>query len=441
MTTTKIVLECLRCGAGFNDPWMFEGCPKCAEEGYNVNLSAVNLSAMTPSGAAHRPGSPRAPHPGGDQAEGSLWRYRDMLPVATEYITTLGEGQTPLLKLQSLGGKLGINSLYLKDEGRNPTWSYKDRFCSVAVSKARELGAKVVTISTSGNHGAATAAYAAKAGLPCVVFTIPDVPDTIKTLMQVYGAYLVVVPTARDRWTLMRQCIDQFGWYPASGYMNPPVGSNPWGIEGYKTIAYEIVEQLGGRSPEWVIVPTAYGDGLYGTWKGFKELKTLGAIDRLPKMVAAERFGSLARTLELGLELGLDRELDHVAEVPASPSVAFSIANGISTYQALKALKESQGLAITASDEEIMGMQKLLAASEGVYGEASSVIALNTAAKLREQGEAGDDDVVVAVLTSSGLKDTVATAEFLPPPPQIAPELAELRQALERTYGFTATLG
>ena len=434
MPTSIKILECLRCGAGFHDPWMFEGCPSCAEAGFNVNLSAVNLSAVSRFDAAEWSGFPQSQaYPGGGQAGGGLWRYRQLLPVEPQHITTLGEGQTPLLRLQSLGERLGINSLYLKDEGRNPTWSYKDRFCSVAVSKARELGAKVVTISTSGNHGAATAAYAAKAGLPCVVFTIPDVPDTIKTLMQVYGAYLVVVPTAQDRWTLMRQCVDRFGWYPASGYMSPPVGSNPWGIEGYKTIAYEIIEQLSGRPPEWVVVPTAYGDGLYGTWKGFKELKTLGAIDRLPKMVAAERFGPLAHTLELGL--------DQVAEVPAAPSVAFSIANGISTYQALKALKESHGLAITASDEEILEMQKLLAASEGVYGEASSVIALNVAAKLRAQGQAGPDDVVVTVLTSSGLKDTAATAEILPSPPQIAPELTALRQALERTYGFRPELG
>ncbi len=425
MTASTNILECLRCGAGFNDPWMFEGCPKCAEAGHNVNLSAI-----IPVGAVPWPGFPQAQENLKiNPVEGSLWRYRNMLPVQPEYITTLGEGQTPLLKLHRLGEKLGITSLYLKDEGRNPTWSYKDRFCSVAVSKARELGAKVITISTSGNHGASTAAYAAKAGLPCVVFTMSNVPDTIKVLMQVYGAYLVVVPTAQDRWYLMRQCIDQFGWHPASGYMNPPVGSNPWGIEGYKTIAYEIVEQLGGGSPDWVIVPTAYGDGLYGTWKGFKELKALGVIDRLPKMVAAERFGPLTRTLKLGS--------DRVTEVPASPSVAFSIANGVSTYQALKALKESEGLAVTASDEEIMEMQKLLAAAEGVYGEASSVIALNVAAKLHTQGQAGHEDTVVAVLTSSGLKDTIATAEILPAPPQISPDLAELRQALERTYGFS----
>lgn len=190
------------------------------------------------------------------------------------------------------------------------------------------------------------------------------------------------------------------------------------------------MEQLGGHSPDWVIVPTAYGDGIYGTWKGFKELKSMGAIDRLPKMVAAERFGSLAHTLDLGL--------DQVSEVPASPSLTFSIANGISTYQALKALKESGGVAITALDEEIMQMQKLLALSEGIYGEASSVIALNVSAKLGEQGLAAFDDTVVTVLTSSGLKDTLATAETLKAPPQITPSVDELRRALERTYGFTA---
>lgn len=413
------ILECLRCGARFHDPWMFAGCPRCAEGGHNVNLSAV----------VELPGAPQADYRfGKDDWDRSLWRYQEMLPVGPVHITTLGEGLTPLLKLDGLGGKMGFKNLFLKDEGRNPTWSYKDRFCSVAISKARELGAQVVTISTSGNHGASTAAYAAKANLPCVVFTIPEIPDTMKTLMQVYGACVVVVPTPRDRWALMRQCVEQFHWYPASGYVNPPVGSNPWGVEGYKTIAYELVEQLGGKSPDWVIVPTAYGDGLYGTWKGFKELKSMAVIDRLPKMVAAERFGPLAQTLAQGL--------DQVVEVPASSSVAFSIASGISTYQALKALKESQGLAITASDEEILAMQRLLAGSEGIYGEAASVTALSVAEKLRTQGQAGDEDVVVAVLTSSGLKDVGATQQLLPSPPRIAPELDELRRALEQSYSF-----
>ena len=419
MNQAPEVLECLRCGTRYHDPWMFEGCPRCAEAGYTVNLSAVVELPSAPQAALGR---------GADVGEKGLWRYRELLPVGLPHITTLGEGQTPLLKLELLGGRIGSKHLYLKDEGRNPTWSYKDRFCSVAISKARELGAKVVTISTSGNHGASTAAYAAKAGLPCVIFTTPEIPQTMKTLMQVYGAYVVVVPTPRDRWTLMRQCVEQFQWYPTSGYLYPPVGSNPWGIEGYKTIAYEIVEQLDGQAPDWVIVPTAYGDGLYGTWKGFKELKALEVIDRLPKMLAAERFGSLASALAQGL--------DRVVEVPASSSVAFSIATGISTYQALQALKESQGMAVTASDEEILEMQKLLAGSEGIYGEAASVIALSVAAKLSAQQHIAAEEVVVAVLTSSGLKDVATTAQLLPSPPNIAAELDELRQALEQTYGF-----
>ena len=317
MTQALEVLECLRCGTGYDDSWMFEGCPLRCKAGINVNLSAV----------VELPDALQIDHSlGADKDERGLWRYRELLPVGPDHTTTLGEGLTPLLKLEVLGENIGFEHLYLKDEGRNPTWSYKDRFCSVAISKGRELGAKVVTISTSGNHGASTAAYAAKANLPCVIFTTPEIPDTMKTLMQVYGALVVVVPTPRDRWTLMRQCVEQFQWYPTSGYLYPPIGSNPWGIEGYKTIACEIVEQLDGQAPNWVIVPTAYGDGLYGIWKGFKELKALAVIDRLPKMLAAERFGSLAHALAEGL--------DRVVEVPASSSVAFSIATArTSTYQ------------------------------------------------------------------------------------------------------------
>ena len=153
MTQGLEILECLRCGARFHDPWMFTGCPRCAEEGHNVNLSAVVELPSAVHSSGHRLG--------GDAWVGSLWRYQELLSVDPEHITTLGEGLTPLLKLERLGKHIGFENLYLKDEGRNPTWSYKDRFCSVAISKAWERGAEVVTISTSGNHGASTAAYAA----------------------------------------------------------------------------------------------------------------------------------------------------------------------------------------------------------------------------------------------------------------------------------------
>src|SRR5207249_1441686 len=142
--------------------------------------------------------------------------------------------------------------LYAKDESQNPTWSYKDRLCATAVTHAVETGARVITISSTGDHGASTAAYAARAGLPCVIFTLASVPETMKTLMQAYGAAVVACPSSESRWDLMRQGIERFGWYPTSGFVTPPVGSNPWGVEGYKTIAYELAEDLGWTAPDVV---------------------------------------------------------------------------------------------------------------------------------------------------------------------------------------------
>jgi len=181
-----VALQCLRCRARFDDPRLFGGCPRCREQGVAVNLTVeydlTPLGGVTPETFA--PGPP------------GLWRYRALLPVRSAHPVSLGEGGTPLVHLERLGARLGLPRLYAKDEGRNPTWSYKDRLCSVAVSHAVEIGARVITISSTGNHGGSTAAYAARAGLPCVIFTLASVPDTMKTLMQAYGAAVVACPTA-----------------------------------------------------------------------------------------------------------------------------------------------------------------------------------------------------------------------------------------------------
>src|SRR5262245_62100032 len=230
-----VALQCLRCRARFDDPRLFGGCPRCREQGVAVNLTVeydlTTLAGVTTATFAAGP-------PG-------LWRYRSLLPVRSAPPVSLGEGGTPLVHLERLGARLGLPRLYAKDEGRNPTWSYKDRLCSVAVSHAVEIGARVITISSTGNHGGSTAAYAARAGLPCVIFTLASVPETMKTLMQAYGAAVGACPTSESRWALMRQGIERFGWYPTSGFVVPPVGSNPWALEGDNTISWELAEDLG----------------------------------------------------------------------------------------------------------------------------------------------------------------------------------------------------
>ena len=296
------------------------------------------------------------------------------------------------------------------------------------VTQLAAAGAPGVVVSSTGNHGAAIAAYAAHAGLPCIVFTLASVPLTMKAQMSAYGAMVVALEHPRDRWVLMRVAANALGWLPTSGYVWPPLGSPPFGMEGYKSIAYEIVDTL-GAPPDWVVVPPSYGDGLYGTWKGFRELRDLGVIERTPRMAAAEPFGPLAETLRTGA--------DSPVEVAAGPSVSFSIATPMGTFQALAALRESDGAAAATPDDEVVAMQLRLAALEGIYVEPSSAAGLVAIARLRRADRIGADDRVVVVLTSSGLKDPDTTARATPPVTVVKPDLDALREALRSTYAFT----
>ncbi len=412
-------LSCLRCHTLYPPEQRFDGCPRCRAQGVAVNLTCAYEYTLSgePLRALFQSAQPSG-----------LWRYAALLPVPRQHAVSLGEGGTPLLSCQRLGARWGVPHLLLKDETGNPTWSYKDRLNAVVVAKAVEWAAPAVVVSSTGNHGASTAAYAARAGMPCIALTIAAVPDTMKTLMQSYGASLVATQRSQDRWLVMRECVRQFGWVPTSNYMDPPIGSNPYGIEGYKTLAYEICEQLGWTVPGTVVMPVAYGDGLFGAWKGFRELHELGVVASVPQMVAAEPVDRLNPALVQGLEVP--------AEVPAEPSPAFSIAGGYSTYQALLALRQSGGYGTMASTDEIIAAQRDLARSEGIYVEASSATALAVVKKLAGMGRIAPDCTVVAVLTSTGLKDPAATARYLPPVPIIEPDLASLHAALASTYAF-----
>jgi threonine synthase len=411
-------LECLRCHTVFGEPGGFAGCPRCREAGVAVNLSVrLDLSPLAGLRPESLPSTPRG-----------LWRYRAILPVAVEHAVSLGEGATPLVPLERLGRRLGLRRLFAKDESRNPTWSYKDRLCSVAVSHAVATGARAVTISSTGNHGASTAAYAARAGLPCVIFTLASVPETMKTLMQAYGAAVVACPTSESRWQLMREGVERRGWYPTSGFVVPPVGSNPYGIEGYKTIAWEIAEDLGWSAPGTVVVPSAYSDGLHGVWKGWTELRALGLVKDVPRMIAAEPFGPLANALARGLETP---EL-----VPGGDSVAFSIASRYGTWQGLAALKQSGGEGVRITDEGIFEAQRALGREEGIFVEPSSATSLTAVMQLVRRKALDPDEAVVVVLTSGGLKDPGASRAWLPPVPAAPSDLDGVLRVLREQYGL-----
>jgi threonine synthase len=398
---------------------MFEGCPRCRAEGVAVNLTVEHdLSPLLSVTPELFPPAPR-----------NLWRFKSLLPVRPAAPASLGEGATPLVHLERLGRRLGLPRLFAKDESQNPTWSYKDRLCALAVAHAVSIGARAITISSTGNHGAATAAYAARAGLPCVAFTLASVPEAMKTLMQAYGAAVVACPTSEARWRLMRQGVERLGWYPTSGYAMPPVGSTPWGVEGYKTIAYEIAEDFGWTAPDVVAIPAAYSDGLAGVFKGFAELAELGLVKHTPRMVAAEPFGPLARALERGLDAP-------EAVEAGAPSVAFSIGSRYGTWQGLDALRRSGGLAAALTDEGILEAQRLLARDEGLYVEPSAAAALTAVMQLTARKALDPEATIAVVLTSGGLKDPGATRTWLPEVPAAGDDFDAVLTTLREHYGL-----
>jgi threonine synthase len=411
-------LRCIRCGAQYVAGNLFKGCPACLGQGHPANL-LVEYDYQE----IRRRFDPRKL----DGRPLSMWRYHELLPVEPGEAVSLGEGMTPLLSVPRLAQQLGLRELYVKNETVNPTWSFKDRLASAAVSTARAMGMRVITGSSSGNAGAATAAYSARAGLPCVMFTTQQFPMAMKVQMAVYGTKLVAVPTIHDRWRMVEACVDQFGWFPVTVFVYPLVGSNPYGIEGYKTMAFEMVEQL-GRVPDQVVYPVGAGDAFSGAWKGFSEYRDLGYVESVPRMLAAEVFGPLENALE--------KDLDHVEEVPWGPTVGISVGLNTSALQGLNVLRESGGAAARASDDEMLAMQRDLAAAEGIYAETSSVLSLAAIRHFVEQGTMDPDQTVVAVLTSSGLKDPETTLKHLPEIQVAEPTLDGLTRFLREVYGF-----
>jgi len=352
-----------------------------------------------------------------------IFRYRRLLPIGDGPVVSLHEGSTPLVPVPGLGASLGMSRLSVKDESRNPTWSYKDRLAAVAVTQAVQQGRDTVVVSSTGNHGAAVAAYAARAGIRCVVLTLASVPLAMTTLMQSYGAATIAVENPADRWVLMREMVQTRGWVPMSGFVGPPSGSNPFGSDGYKSIAYELHAQL-GEVPDVVITPVAYGDALAGLARGFADLVELGITSHTPRLVAAEPFGAYERAVTAGF--------DATATVPSGPTVAFSIGSPYATWQGWDALHRTGGTAAAAGgDDAIMAAQHALASLDGMFLEASSATTVAVLPTLLERGLVAPDERVVLIGTSTGLKDVPTTAARLPVTPVIEPSVDALDRALD----------
>jgi threonine synthase len=321
------------------------------------------------------------------------WRYLPVLPIENpEYIQPLEVGWTPVYKLNKTAGVLGVNSLWVKDDGRNPTASFKDRASSVAVVKALEKKSKTLTAASTGNAASSLSAFTALAGLETIIFVPRDAPQAKIAQLLLYGAKIFQVNgNYDDAFDLCCQAAEKWGWYNRSTAINPYLG------EGKKTAALEICEQLNWKIPDYVFV--AVGDGciLQGTWKGFKDFYKTGLIDKLPKIVGVQAEG--AAPLYHAWKKGLDQ-----CEVIIPETLADSISVGFPRDQAkaLKAVRESGGEFVSVPDSEILQAISFLARNAGVFAEPAGATAFAGFKKLAEKLQNKD---VVVMVTGNGLKD------------------------------------
>ena len=409
-------LRCLRCRAEYDDAPLFEGCPQCRDGEWAANLETVYDLDRAGEAWAARSGR-------------GLWRYAAFLPVRDPAArTSLGEGATPIVRLEA--GLHVARSVWLKYEALNPTWSYKDRLCAVAVSKGRESGAEVIGASSTGNHGASAAAYAARAGLSAVVLTRDDIDRATAAFMQVYGA-IVLRTTRRGRWTLLRHGVQHLGWYPVSTYTSAPTG-NPYGSDGYRTIAFELFEDL-AAVPDIVIVPTSYGEGMTGIAAGFEMLRTMGLTERLPRMVAVEPQAGAP------LAHALDQNLDRVTETGSNATVATSIGATTATDRALLVLRRTRGSAVRVNDEEIL-LAQAAAARQGVFLEPAGAAGLAALDHLEERlPDLKPDPHIVVVGTAGGLRQIDVVSARLAEVPYVEPDPAALEGLIRRAAGSRQT--
>jgi threonine synthase len=391
-------------------PPLLEGCPATSTAEMQYPLALDYDTARLPGDFFDRD-----PYPG-------IRRWAELLPPLAPGLS-MGEGGTPLVAAPRLAEWAGFGGeLYIKDESRNPTGSHKDRLNLCTVSAAVLSGAPGVTVASSGNHGAAAAAYAARAGLPCVLFITEGTEPHLVRMVSAYGAAVVPLPRPLRR-VLMRELVERAGFHPVSS-ITPTHTGHPFGPEGYKTIAYELYRQLGNRLPAAVFIPTAYAELLYGVWLGFKELSQIGRRGPAPQLFACEP--AAGAPLRVALAQGRP-----VVQVEEAPTAAYSIVVAANGYRGVLAVRESEGDALAVSDDEMLAAQTALG-REGLWAELSSAAGL---AGLRQAARAMSfDGPVVCVMTSSGLKDQGLPAPTLPP---VAPTWEAVRSTLQEVYGLS----
>ena len=327
-----------------------------------------------------------------------MWRYREMLPVFPgEAPVTLGEGLTPLIHAPRLGRELGLDRLFVKDESLNPTNSFKARGQSAAVTRARGLGAAALSVPSAGNAANALAAYAARAGIVAHVFMPRDVKTPFVRECELYGADVTLVDgLITDAGRVAAERGGPLGWYDVSTL------KEPYRVEGKKTMAYELAEQLGWELPDWIVYPTGGGTGMVGMWKAFAELEAIGWIreGRRPRMVSVQADGCapIVRAFDEGAERAEPWENAHTV------ADGLRVPRAIGDFLVLRAIRESGGAAVAVSDRQLIAGMRALGALEGVSAAPEGGAAVEAIRMLVEAGRIAPHDRVVLFNTGGALK-------------------------------------
>ncbi len=412
---TAFHFRCSRCGRGYQAGDLYT----CPADGANLDVE-LDLDALR---ARLRPADLAA------GAEPSLWRYLPLLPVADpgfQGTAFRSVGWTPLLSPPGLRAHSGLSQLWFKDDGRNPTASFKDRASAVVLARARETGAQVVITASTGNAGAALAGLGAAVGLPTVILAPRTAPEAKVAQLLVYGARVVLVDgTYDDAFDLSLEAARTFGWLCRN------TGFNPLTAEGKKTAAFEVCEQMSPpgaarwEAPEAVFVSVGDGNIITGLHKGFRDLQALGWIERLPRLYGVQSTGSdaVCRAFVAG-------------EEEATPVRARTVADSIAVdlprdgRRALRAMRETGGACLAVPDEAILEAIQVLGARGALFAEPAAAAAYAGLLQAAERGLVGRDERVVVIITGSGLKDVRAACRAVGEAPVIPPDLARLREVV-----------
>lgn len=409
-------LKCVKCGREYNPAEILYTCTDCGIDGIlDVILDYDRIKAELTRDYLSK------------NTDYSLWRYLPAIPLEdTKGIQPLQVGWTPLYEIKKLEKETGLKSFFLKDDSRNPTASLKDRASAVGVAKAVELGRSVMCAASTGNAASSLSGFAAAAGIKTYIFVPETAPVAKVTQLLIYGSNVFLVKGTYDEAVeLCFKAADEFGWY------NRSCAINPYLLEGKKTVAYEICEQLGWKVPDIAVVAVGDGCSIGGVWKGFKECYTLGLIDKLPKIVGiqAENSNPVTRAFKKNTY-----EFDYRVPETLADSISVGIPrNGI---KALNAVHESGGYMVDVSDEEILSAMKLLAQKTGVFGEPAGVTSLAGIMKMNELGLLKGDEKVVSIVSGSGLKDIKSASQAAGRANVVDPNLTDVKKIINKSENF-----